>query len=156
MTALIVNFGPISDGARPRNGRRGRDHPRGGHDSFPALSSSTPSDPRRQFKGQGGKKYQRQQQSSNKSSVTSEGSAAAEKHQAAAIALDDEFEVGSVFNAGSKKQNLSHLLNFQFEPRGNSSSNQRSRVSKTSGGGRKKNAISSRPKYNKEQYLQAK
>ena len=32
--------------------------------------------------------------------------------------LEDEFEVGSVFNAGSKKQNINHLLNFQFEPRG--------------------------------------
>ena len=32
--------------------------------------------------------------------------------------LEDEFEVGSVFNSGSKKQNISHLMNFQFEPRG--------------------------------------
>ena len=37
--------------------------------------------------------------------------------------LEDEFEVGSVFNAGSKKQNISHLLNFQFEPRGSQASN---------------------------------
>jgi len=31
---------------------------------------------------------------------------------------EDEFELGSLYNIGSKKQNLNHLLNFQFAPRG--------------------------------------
>jgi len=35
------------------------------------------------------------------------------------VMKEDEFEAGSIFNPGSKKQNLSHLLNFQYEPRGN-------------------------------------
>ena len=43
--------------------------------------------------------------------------------------LEDEFEVGSVFNSGSKKQNISHLMNFQFEPRG-SQTNKKSSGSK--------------------------
>merc|ERR550532_1497857 len=52
----------------------------------------------------------------------------------------------------AKKQNLNHLLNFQFEPRGSKSKNHQgssgSRV-------RKFSDSKGRPKYNKEQYLQA-
>merc|ERR1711976_583882 len=66
------------------------------------------------------------------------------------VMLEDEFEVGSVFNAGSKKQNINHLLNFQFEPRG-SQANKKS-ANKTK---QKFFSKSSGPKYNKEQYLQA-
>merc|ERR1712156_1090336 len=66
------------------------------------------------------------------------------------VMLEDEFEVGSVFNAGSKKQNINHLLNFQFEPRG-------SQANKKSANNTKQKFFSksSGPKYNKEQYLQA-
>ena len=36
---------------------------------------------------------------------------------AAAVDEADEFEVGSLYKAGSKKQSLNHLLSFQFAPR---------------------------------------
>jgi hypothetical protein len=67
---------------------------------------------------------------------------------------DDEYEVGSLYNFGSKKQNLNHLINFQFEPRPFS-------VNKGRGPNhqmpRKRNEMMiRRPKYSKEQYLQAK
>ncbi|XP_055911157.1 RING finger protein 10 [Eupeodes corollae] len=63
-----------------------------------------------------------------------------------------EYELNSVYAAGSKKQNLNHLLNFHYGPRefdnysglnmfGKNANNNRSQVKKQ--------------KYNKEQYLQA-
>ena len=69
---------------------------------------------------------------------------------------EDEFEAGSIFNPGSKKQNLSHLLNFQYEPRGNKNKLNQNRDGYH--GGRKKFSKfgSRKPTYNKEQYLQAK
>lgn len=69
---------------------------------------------------------------------------------------EDEFEAGSIFNPGSKKQNLSHLLNFQYEPRGNKNKVGHNRENYH--GGRKKynNYGMKKPTYNKEQYLQAK
>jgi len=84
---------------------------------------------------------------------------------AAAITKVDEFEAGSVFHRGSKKENLNHLLNFQFEPRGNrhhhrlhpgeSAGGQR-RFNNRGGGKNKKGLdVAPRSKYNKEQYLQA-
>jgi hypothetical protein len=63
----------------------------------------------------------------------------------------DEFEVGSVFNAGSKKQNLNHLLNFQYEPRGTKREQKRQKHQQ----GRQKHYVP-RQKFNKERYLQAK
>lgn len=71
----------------------------------------------------------------------------------ASIAPSDEFEAGSVFNSGSKKQNISHLLNFRFEPRGTN------KVDRSGGWihghqGHRRDAAP-RPKYIKEQYLQA-
>jgi len=54
----------------------------------------------------------------------------------------------------AKKQNISHLLNFQFEPRGSQASNGAGK--KTSANSKQKFFTkSSGPKYNKEQYLQA-
>ena len=77
--------------------------------------------------------------------------------------MDDDFEVESVFRSGSKKQNLSHLLKFQFEPRGTSDRDIRrgergrnGRNAAANYGGRKRKDSYRRPKYNKEQYLQAK
>lgn len=64
----------------------------------------------------------------------------------------DEFEVGSVFNHGSKKQNLNHLLNFQFEPRafaGNNTNGSRNNPHK------RNEPMMRRTKFSKEQYLQA-
>jgi len=71
------------------------------------------------------------------------------------VMKEDEFEAGSIFNPGSKKQNLSHLLNFQFEPRGNKNKVGHNRENYH--GGRKKysNYGMKKPTYNKEQYLQA-
>ncbi len=74
------------------------------------------------------------------------------ENRRAPIAEADEFEVGSVFNAGSKKQSLNHLLNFHYEPRGR---NQASKTGRESFRGRHGSA-GTRHKYNKEQYLQAK
>ena len=74
------------------------------------------------------------------------------------VIKEDEFEAGSIFNPGSKKQNLSHLLNFQYEPRGNKNKLIRNDRSVHHGGTSRKgaNCYTTRPKYNKEQYLQAK
>ncbi len=68
----------------------------------------------------------------------------------------DEFEVGSIFNSGSKKQSLNHLLNFQFEPRGVNSTNGRRKRGGGEGGGKRSSGQVTRPKYKKEHYLQAK
>jgi len=136
----------IREGGRPKANRR-RDYPRGGHDVASVPFGPTASDPRRQFKSGGKKSHQqrapnapqsRQQHQYNPGHHADNG----------AVMKDDEFEVGSVFNAGSKKQNLNHLLNFQFEPRGNHGK-------KNLGKGRGRNFSDGRPKYNKEQYLQA-
>ena len=79
-------------------------------------------DPRKQFKGQGGRR-QRRNQTSQSQSLSSPGFGSTNPYaggasQKPSVMLEDEFEVGSVFNSGSKKQNISHLMNFQFEPRG--------------------------------------
>jgi hypothetical protein len=64
--------------------------------------------------------------------------------------FQDEFEVGSLFNYGSKKQSLTHLINFQFEPRNFATNNSRNIARKGN------QPMTRRQKYNKEQYLQAK
>ena len=74
------------------------------------------------------------------------------------VAEADEFEVGSVFKAGSKKQNANHLLNFYTDRRGVGGN-------RGDGGGGRRGAASRRfsgknaysgHRYIKEQYLQAK
>ncbi|TRY69969.1 hypothetical protein TCAL_02333 [Tigriopus californicus] len=76
---------------------------------------------------------------------------------ALAVAPADEFEYGSVFKSGCKKRNFNHLLNFQYEPRGiNQPRRQTGEYNARSyGGTRRKNSGNYRPKYKKEQYLQA-
>ena len=76
----------------------------------------------------------------------------------AAVAAADEFEAGSVFRVGSKKQSLNHLLNFQFEPRGQKQAhNQQGGNGRYNQRGKKKTQdLALKPKYVKEQYLQAK
>ena len=69
---------------------------------------------------------------------------------------DEPYEVGSVFNHGSKKSNLNHLLNFQYEPRGN----QRSKNNNYNNNNRRSLPVyninhASKAKHNKEQYLHA-
>jgi len=66
-------------------------------------------------------------------------------------------ELGSLYNPGSKKQNLSHLLNFQFSPRGGGVGRGRA-----GGGGRRgrdsqptQHYTPPKPRYNTAQYLQA-
>ena len=122
---------------------RRRDYPRGSHD-VPAQSYPSNSEPR---KNKGKKhRYPNQRQPHQRQDPSklqpSEGASAK-------VISEDEFEVGSVFNAGSKKQNLNHLLNFQFEPRSSR---------KQQGGKNRRRNVSGakKPKYNKEQYLQAK
>lgn len=61
--------------------------------------------------------------------------------------VDEQFvaEQNSVYLQGSKKQNLNHLLNFNFGSR-----------ERTISGGSNKQAYAKRITYNKEQFLQAK
>lgn len=142
----------IRESTRPKGNNRRRDNPRGGYDVGPVAAPSMASggyggDPRKQFKGQGGRRQRRSQTSQSLSSPGFGSDPYAGGASKPSVMLEDEFEVGSVFNSGSKKQNISHLMNFQFEPRG-------SQTNKKSGSNhffRK----SSGPKYNKEQYLQA-
>ena len=74
------------------------------------------------------------------------------------VIKEDEFEAGSIFNPGSKKQNLSHLLNFQYEPRGSKNKVNSNNHSTYQAGATRKGFghYPPRPRYNKEQYLQAK
>lgn len=152
----------VRESTRPKGNSRRRDNPRGGYDVGQTAVMSQPAsggyggDPRKQFKGQGGRRqrdHRRGQNSSASSQSLSSGSGTdpyAGGSGKPSVMLEDEFEVGSVFNAGSKKQNINHLLNFQFEPRG-------SQASKKSANNTKQKFFSksSGPKYNKEQYLQA-
>ena len=70
----------------------------------------------------------------------------------------DEFEVGSIFNPGSKKQNYNHLLNFQYDKRG-STGNGRGNNNHGGGarnrGGHHKKQDTPRVKYDHTHYLQA-
>ena len=137
--------------------RRNTGHPRGGQNyNFEAQSYPEPRKNRGKNKNRTNNyqkqhqlpHQQRQQDFPPKNNAQQFGAASASK-----VEYEDEFEVGSVFNAGSKKQSLNHLLNFQFEPRsgiGNSSNR-----TKHHGKNRQRN-VSTKTKYNKEQYLQAK
>lgn len=68
-----------------------------------------------------------------------------------AINNDFEIELNSVYLPGSKKQNLNHLLNFNYAPRDRTDSSTYQRL-----GNNAKCAYVKRIKYNKEQFLQAK
>lgn len=137
--------------------RRNTGHPRGGQNyNFEAQSYPEPRKNRGKNKNRTNNyqkqhqlpHQQRQQDFPPKNNAQQFGAAAC----ASKVEYEDEFEVGSVFNAGSKKQSLNHLLNFQFEPRsGSGSSNSRT---KHHGKNRQRN-VSTKTKYNKEQYLQA-
>jgi len=72
-------------------------------------------------------------------------------HLRGTVAQEDEFQVGSVFNSGSKKQSLNHLLNFQYTPRGNGQETDRSRGPRPS----KNHNQQHRQTFSKEQYLQS-
>jgi len=69
---------------------------------------------------------------------------------------DDEFELGSIFNPGSKKQNYNHLLNFQYSPRGQTP-NTRGQNNHYRGprGKAKRYQAPARKCYDKNHYLQA-
>lgn len=68
-----------------------------------------------------------------------------------AVNNDFEIELNSVYLPGSKKQNLNHLLNFNYAPRDHTDSSTYQRS-----GNNTKFAYVKRIKYNKEQFLQAK
>jgi len=106
--------------------------------------------PRKFSKGSGGRKHHQQRP---QAASTSASKPPPEFNKE--VMQEDEFEVGSVFNAGSKKQNLNHLLNFQFEPRGTSSKKRNNYHQGSGSRVRKFSDSRGRPKYNKEQYLQA-
>jgi len=143
----------VRESTKPKgNNSRRRDNPRGGYDVNWLASSGG-------YGGQGGRRqrdHQRQPRSQNfsASSQSFSSGSGANPHTGGAgkpsVMLEDEFEVGSVFNAGSKKQNINHLLNFQFEPRGSQANRKTANNTK-----QKFFSKSSGPKYNKEQYLQA-
>lgn len=63
---------------------------------------------------------------------------------------DFEIELNSVYLPGSKKQNLNHLLNFNYAPRDRNDASTLMRSGNTG------HAYVKRVKYNKEQFLQAK
>ncbi|KAL5290263.1 RNF10 family protein [Megaselia abdita] len=67
--------------------------------------------------------------------------------------IDYEIELNSIYTPGSKKQNLNHLLNFNYVPR-EDSHNVFGRFGGSGGNNYRKSNIK-KPKYNKEQYLQA-
>lgn len=69
---------------------------------------------------------------------------------------EDEFELGSVFNPGSKKQNYNHLLNFQYSPRGPAPNNNRGRNNRGQRSHQTKHyQAPMRKSYTKSHYLQA-
>jgi len=71
------------------------------------------------------------------------------------MSQEDEFELGSIFNPGSKKQNYNHLLNFQYTPRG-PAPNSRSHNNNRGARGKAKTYYTPiRKSYNKSHYLQA-
>lgn len=121
---ICILYFIFPESTRPKGNNRRRDYPRGGYDVGPVAAPSMASggyggDPRKQFKGQGGRRQQRRSQTSQSLSSPGFGSDPfAGGASKPSVMLEDEFEVGSVFNSGSKKQNISHLMNFQFEPRG--------------------------------------
>jgi len=145
-TKQDVSFG--SKPGKPSGGRGGRGG--GGRRRDPPNNYSSAPNPRRgppPFRGAGGGRG---------------GGGARAKHQQPnhrgletkyeAVTEADEFEVGSVFKSGSKKQSLNHLLNFQYTPRGNvAENNRRPRENRYS----KQHKPVFRPTYSKEQYLQA-
>lgn len=65
---------------------------------------------------------------------------------------DFEIEMNSVYLPGSKKQNLNHLLNFNYAPRDRNDPMKYQRTGNNGKGLR----YAKHAKYNKEQYLQAK
>jgi hypothetical protein len=65
-------------------------------------------------------------------------------------------EYGSLFSGGSKKQNLNHLLNFHYEPRGEAVPASRQYHLKQNNYSTKALMATQTHKYNKEQFLQAK
>jgi hypothetical protein len=71
----------------------------------------------------------------------------------AARLMEDDFELNSVFNQGSKKQNLNHLLNFHKYTKDSDDMHYRGAFSKH--GYRVHRNASKKYQYNKEQYLQA-
>jgi len=141
----------IKASVRPK-GRR-RDHPRGGHDNPPSAFQA-PSDPRKfrggQVNNNGRNRHQRPQNFPKSESTSVSG-----ENSHLPVTLEDEFEVGSVFNHGSKKQNLNHLLNFQFEPRSGAAKLPKSSGNRKSKSSKNREIEAYKPKYNKEQYLQA-
>jgi len=70
------------------------------------------------------------------------------------MSQEDEFELGSIFNPGSKKQNYNHLLNFQYSPRG-PAPNTRGHNNRGPRGKAKHYQAPIRKSYNKSHYLQA-
>eukprot|EP00092_Neocalanus_flemingeri_P006103 GFUD01006574.1.p1 GENE.GFUD01006574.1~~GFUD01006574.1.p1 ORF type:complete len:764 (+),score=229.46 GFUD01006574.1:359-2650(+) len=69
---------------------------------------------------------------------------------------DDEFELGSVFNPGSKKQNYNHLLNFQYSARGRNPNNNQGHNNNRGPRSKARNYQEPiRKVYNKSHYLQA-
>lgn len=137
---LTTNNGELrksADAGRAKRHRGG--HPRECSSLAQPPASAANCDLR--TKSNKGRRYHQQRQRA----TTEELPGASNYTKAPSVRLDDEFEVGSVFNAGSKKQNINHLLNFQFEPRSH----------KHAPKFRNSSDSSKKPKYNKEQFLQA-
>ena len=160
------NFPKFSESARPKgNFRRRGNNPRGSYDVPPYAQQPPPAHPAnnsenfRKFRDQSGRQKHQRPQNYNKNQPQNSSKTSGDNDAAASfpVTLEDEFEVGSVFNHGSKKHNINHLLNFQFEPRGTKQHQSSNIPGKTSSGRKSKKFFEepAKPKYNKEQYLQA-
>ena len=160
------NFPKFSESARPKgNFRRRGNNPRGSYDVPPYAQQPPPAHPAnnsenfRKFRDQSGRQKHQRPQNYNKNQPQNSSKTSGDNDAAASfpVTLEDEFEVGSVFNHGSKKHNINHLLNFQFEPRGTKQHQSSNIPGKTSSGRKNKKFFEepAKPKYNKEQYLQA-
>lgn len=97
----------------------------------------------KRFRGDRGDGYQR----GVSAAATSSGTGLDESDEAGA---EFEAELNSVYLPGSKKQNLNHLLNFNYAPRERMDPLTFART------GNNKHSYVKRIKYNKEQFLQAK
>jgi len=139
----------VSVGSKLGKSSGGNHFPRGSKRREPnngSLSGLNPNRPGPKQRGRGGKRPPPRGDFSNRHSQNYEQ-----------VNVEDEFEFGSVFNPGSKKQNYNHLLNFQYNARGPvSNAINRGRNNRGHRGNSKQHyQAPNRKAYNKSHYLQA-
>lgn len=103
-------------------------------------------------KPRGNDKQQRNTNRPNGDATTSHGTRLTRTYDADSVGANFEAEMNSVYLPGSKKQNLNHLLNFNFPSRERNGSISYQRTGNNAKGARFVKPV----KYNKELYLLAK